>query len=170
MEGKSSLRIKAKNIRKNLPMADISIKLAELIKQTEVYKNSHSVMLFYPAEHEVDLRTLLSDDKNFYLPRVKGKELEICPYKSGDELKESNFGIFEPVLKPVEPEILDLVIVPALMCDRHGYRLGYGGGYYDRFLSKNKKLKTIIPIPKELYVNELPHEIHDIKVDEVIFV
>ena len=48
----------------------------------------------------------------------------------------SNFGIKEPCSEPVAPDILDLIIVPALMVDKNGYRLGYGGGFYDRFLKK----------------------------------
>ena len=168
MEDKNYLRIKAKNLRKNLQMSIISDKLVLLIQQNLLYKNSQNVMLFYPFGHEVDLRNLLKDDKNFYLPRVNGKNLEVCPYSLGDELKISEYGIKEPVCESVSPECLDLVIVPALMCDEHGYRLGYGGGYYDRFLSSNKSLKTIIPIPKELLIDKLPVDEHDVKSDCVI--
>lgn len=170
MEGKSDLRIKAKNLRKNLQMSIISENLAMLIRQNEVYKNSHNVMLFYPMKYEVDLLNLLKDDKKFYLPRVSGLNLIVCPYKHGDNLKKSPMKILEPVSEPVNPDILDLVIVPALMADEHGYRLGYGGGYYDRFFARVPKAKKIVAIPKELFVKDLPYDKHDIKVDEVITV
>ena len=54
------------------------------------------------------------------------------------------------------------------MADKSGFRLGYGGGFYDRFLVENNTVKTILPIAKELIVEELPHEEFDIKIDEII--
>ena len=124
-------------------------------------------MLFYPTEFEIDLRELFNDNKNFYLPKVNGDELLVCPYIN--DLKKSYLGIYEPCSKPVSAEILDLVIVPALMCDKNGYRLGYGGGFYDRFISKyGKNFKTICAVPKELFTQNLPHDENDQKVDFVI--
>ena len=74
----------------------------------------------------------------------------------------------EPCSNFINPRNLDLVVVPALMADKSGFRLGYGGGFYDRFLVENKTVKTILPIAKELIVEELPHEEFDIKIDEII--
>ena len=125
-------------------------------------------MIFYPKQYEIDLRPLLSDNKNFYLPRVHEKSLEVCSYKIGDPLKISDFGVSEPTTPEESPKILDLIIVPALMTDKNGYRLGYGGGFYDRFLSANSNLKTICALPKELIVEALPCDDNDIKVDVVI--
>ena len=170
MEGKSNLRIYAKNLRKNLQIAIISEKLVELVRANLLYKNSQNVMLYYPLGHEADLRKLLDDNKNFYLPRVNGKNLEVCSYRHGDELKKSEFGIYEPITQSQDAKILDLVIVPALMCDKNGYRLGYGGGYYDRFLAKNPDVKKMAVIAKELYVESLPRDSYDIKMDEIIYV
>jgi 5-formyltetrahydrofolate cyclo-ligase len=169
MEGKINLRIYAKHLRESLPLTDISVKLVKLIKQNEVYKNSQNVMLYYPFGHEPDLRKLLEDDKNFYLPRVNVKDLEVCPFKIGDTMQRSKFGIYEPISESYDAKMLDLVIVPALMCDKQGYRLGYGGGYYDRLLSKIPKVKKIAVIPKELYVEILPNDVYDIKMDEIIY-
>lgn len=106
--------------------------------------------------------------KNFYLPRVCGENLQICPFKKGDKLVTSSFNICEPCSNFINPRNLDLVVVPALMADKFGFRLGYGGGFYDRFLVENNTVKTILPIAKELIVEELPHEEFDIKIDEII--
>lgn len=169
MEEKKKLRIKAKNIRSNLAMDKISKKLSELIKQNDLYKNAKNVMIFYPKEQEVDLRILLNDNKNFYLPRVNGDNLEICPYNIGDKLEQSDLGIMEPISASININIIDLIILPALMADKEGYRLGYGGGYYDRLLKKiNKNCKTITPLPTELITDKLPHESHDINTDVII--
>ena len=151
-------------------MGIISEKLVQMVRENVLYKNSHNVMLFYSTKYEVNLTDLLKDDKNFYLPRVNDQNLEVCPFKYGDKLEKSDFGIYEPVSECLRPDILDLVIVPALMADRHGYRLGYGGGYYDRFFAQILEVKKIIAIPKELYVEKLPHDSHDINVDEVIII
>lgn len=169
MEEKKKLRIKAKNIRSNLAMDEISKKLSELIRQNDFYKNAKNVMIFYPKEQEVDLRILLNDNKNFYLPRVNGDNLEICQYNIGDKLKQSDLGIMEPISAAIDINNIDLIILPALMADKDGYRLGYGGGYYDRLLrNKSASCKTIIPLPQELITEKLPHEKHDIKSDLII--
>ncbi len=171
MADKNELRIKAKNIRKNLPTEVLSAKAVYALREHTFYQNAQNVMLFYPLKYEIDLREILNDDKNFYLPIVNDSELNVCPYKKGDELKKSNFGVYEPCTCAVCAEMIDLVIVPALMCDEYNYRLGYGGGYYDRFINKcGKNFKTISIIPKELYTQKLPHENTDAKIDEIIVI
>lgn len=167
MDNKTDLRRRAKELRKTLPLPEISDKLADLVRCSDSYISAKNVMLFYPTKYEIDLRKLFEDDKNFYLPRINGKELEVCPYKLGDKLEKSEFHILEPTSIAVDKNILDLVIVPALMVDDEGFRLGYGGGFYDRFL-KNFKVKTICAIPKELRAQHLPHNDFDISIDEII--
>ncbi len=166
---KIDLRIKAKGIRKSLPIGEISEKLVELIRNNPYYKKAQNVMLFYPTRDEVDLRALLSDDKTFYFPRVEGTLIVACPYCQGEKLEKSKFNILEPCSEPIDIKILDLVIVPALMVDNLGFRLGYGGGFYDRFLPDlSQNCKTICALPKELLVEDLPKEEFDIPVDEII--
>lgn len=165
MESKTDYRLYAKELRKKLDMKAESAVLAAKIRQNEFYVKAEHVMIFYPVKYEVDLLELLDDKKNFYLPKVSGKELLVCPF--GQNLKKSAFNIMEPCSKPVNPEALDLVIVPALMADKNGFRLGYGGGFYDRFLA-GCKAKTITAIPKELFVDSLPCEKFDVKIDFVI--
>ena len=125
-------------------------------------------MLFYPILGEVDLLNLLNDStKQFYLPRINGEELECCLYKKGEELSESNFHTKEPVCEACRKAEIDLVVVPALACDKSDYRLGYGRGFYDRFLADFKGIK-ISCIPKELMFDDVFHEKHDIKMDLII--
>lgn len=168
MDNKTDLRLRAKELRKTLDIVNLSKKLVYLIQNSKEYKSAKNVMIFYPLEYEVDLRELLNDDKNFYLPRINGREIEVCPYKQNDILKISKYNLKEPVCEKVSANILDLIIVPALLVDEEGYRLGYGGGYYDRFLQNNKTAKTICLISKKLSVKNLLHEKHDIKIDLII--
>lgn len=168
MDSKSDLRKKAKCIRKSLSIAEKSTIAVEKIRGNTLYIPAKNVLIYYPLRYELNLLALLDDEKNFYLPRVCGENLQICPFKKGDKLVTSSFNICEPCSNSINPRNLDLVVVPALMADKSGFRLGYGGGFYDRFLVKNNTVKTILPIAKELIVEELPHEEFDIKIDEII--
>ena len=125
-------------------------------------------MIFYPKVEEINLLNLLEDEsKNFYLPKIDGNNLLCCSYTKGDELCESCFKTKEPLTEGVNETILDLIIIPALAVDKNNYRLGYGGGYYDRFL-KNLHCTKCVCIPKDLLVESVFPEKHDIKIDIVI--
>lgn len=168
MYNKTDLRIWAKSIRKTLDMDKISNNAVRLIRENSLYKKAENILIFYPMKYEVNLLELLEDNKNFYLPKVCEKRLLICPFKSGDKLEKSDFNILEPCSIPVNPNILNLIILPALMADEAGYRLGYGKGFYDRFLGENPDIKTILPIPKELFVTSLVHDDFDKRADIII--
>lgn len=169
MQDKNELRKIAKQIRRSLDILEISEQIVKNIQKTETYKKANNIMIFYPFGHEVNLLGLLQDDKNFYLPKVDGENLLVCPYKTGDELTISKFKTEEPTTAPANPEILDLVLVPALMVDKHNHRLGYGGGFYDKFLSKNALNSTkIVAIPSALIVDKLPSESFDAKINITI--
>lgn len=165
---KNLLRIKAKNIRKTLDTDRLSVKLTELIRQNETYKNSKNVLLYYPLKYEMNFLGLLKDAKNFYFPRVNGVEMLICPYTQDTKLKKSDFGIYEPCSTPCPASVIDLAVVPALFVDKNGNRLGYGGGFYDRFLYANPNIKTICALPDCLVIEKLPTDSYDIPVEIII--
>lgn len=165
---KKSLRICAKAEREKLDVEDLSLKIKEKLINTPEYKNSKNIMIFYPLKNEINLLDLLKDkSKNFYLPKVDGKDLLCCPYSEGDKTCISCFHTCEPTTEPCSKANIDLVIVPALACDKNGYRLGYGGGFYDRFLKNFDGIK-ISCIPKELVLDTIYPEKHDIKMDMII--
>lgn len=171
MLNKKELRKNATKIRSSLNIKQISEAITDRILELEVYKKASNVMIFYPLVHEINLLGLLSKspEKNFYLPKVHGKELLVCPYKMEDKLILSDFKTQEPATAPIKTEILDIIFVPALMVDKNFNRLGYGGGFYDRFLSKNAaRAKKIVAIPNALITEHLPSEDFDIKIDIVI--
>lgn len=168
MEDKIDLRIQAKYIRKQLDISKLSSCAVKLVRENETYLQAKNVMLYYPTKYEIDLLALLDDDKNFYLPKVSGKDLLVCPFKRNEKVVLSSLKIKEPCSLPSNPEILDLIIVPALMIDKNGYRLGYGGGFYDRFLNKYSGTKTLTVIPDKLFTDNLPREKFDRKIDEFI--
>ena len=104
---------------------------------------------YYPVKYEIDsLEILRFLEKKKYptsLPVIKNKNsMKFFKWCSNDPLKISKYGIPEPLnLKSVDPDIL---LVPLVAFDKNFYRIGYGGGYYDRFISKIKKKKKILTI------------------------
>lgn len=174
---KIELRKKAKVIRNSLDMQKISEKIVENILQLEIYKKAQRIMLYYPLQHEVNLLGLMKNDpiaphlpqKMFYLPRLECQNLIVCPYKEGDELVESRFKTKEPLTMPIDIRKLDIIFVPALMADKNFNRLGYGGGFYDKFLaSKCVRGTKIVAIPSALIVDKLPSEAFDIKTNVIV--
>ncbi len=166
MNNKSNYRVFAKNIRKNLDIATFSQNLIEKIRADVDYQNAKNVMIFYPLADEFDFRALVQDDKNFYLPKMVGNTLVACPYC--DDLVCGKYKIMEPCSEPVLNDILDYIIVPALLVDKNNNRLGYGAGYYDRFLKTCNNAVKVVALPKDLVVESLPTDEFDIKMDKVI--
>lgn len=165
---KNSLRKYAKEIRKNLFSKNANSIANSRVQQSSLYKNSKNILIFYPLKYEFNFLELLNDDKDFFLPKVCGEKLQICPYKKEDILIKSDLNICEPCTNPINPNQINLAIVPALMADKNGYRLGYGGGFYDRFLAEKPNIKTITVVFKELFIENLPHEEFDVIIDEII--
>lgn len=168
MKEKSHLRTKFKNLRKSLDISKVSTAICANIRDFEPYAAAKNVMIFYPTRFEINLLPLLEDGKSFYFPRVEGEMLSVCPYSAGVEFKKSSFNINEPCSTPVSAEVLDIVFVPALAADVNGYRLGYGGGFYDRFLPLCKNAVSVIPIYDGFVVDSLPVERFDRRVDYII--
>lgn len=166
---KIELRNKAKEIRKTLDIKSISEKIITNISKLEIYQKAQHVMIFYPIGHEVNLLALMNDHKQFYLPKVDSDQLLVCPYNKKDKLLVSSFKTHEPMTEPINPDILDVIFVPALMVDKYFNRIGYGGGFYDRFLSKNAlKATKIVPIPSAQIIEKIPEENFDEKINVII--
>ena len=164
MTDKQELRKKYKNIDKS----EYSHCLTEKLKQTREYREAKNIMIFYPLAKEVNLLELLNDkSKEFYLPKISDKDLLCCHYKTGEILITSKFGTSEPTSEPCSKLDIDLVIVPALVCDENKYRLGYGGGFYDRVLADYSG-KKICCIPKKLVIKTVCPDCYDIPMDLII--
>lgn len=144
---KKHLRIALRRQRENLPpelVQEESARIRDHLLSLGRFREAKSVMLYLPARGEVDTWPLLdhfwSRGSEILLPRCCESAagiMEAYAVTSRDDLGPGCFGLIEPQAKrarkvPIpEPEA---ILVPALAFDRHGYRLGFGGGYYDRFL------------------------------------
>jgi 5-formyltetrahydrofolate cyclo-ligase len=104
------------------------------------------------------------------LPRTEGRQIVFRTWKPGDPLVVGRMNVPEPDAKAKERRP-DLLIVPLIAFDRHGYRLGYGAGYYDRYLSEHRAKRTIRAIGIAFAgqeIDELPREPHDERLDAVV--
>lgn len=147
----------------------ISKLITENILKSNIFKNSKHIMLFYPLKEEINLLELLKcDDKFFYFPKCDGKNLLVCPNTGNFE--KNQYLIPEPVSPPIKDlSILDIIFTPALCADESKFRLGYGGGFYDRFFTLNSlRALKIIPINEEFICKSLPYDKYDVACDGII--
>ena len=97
--------------------------------------------LYMPVRNEVDVSYLLKDaldsEKNVWLPKVRDNDMEFCHYDENTELVSGEYGILEPSSEyMLEPDEGTLIIMPGAVFSCKGDRIGYGGGYYDRYLER----------------------------------
>jgi 5-formyltetrahydrofolate cyclo-ligase len=142
--------------------------LIEQIKSLPPYQKAKHIGLFMPIKNEPNLLQLIDLKKTFYFPKVQGDTLIYLPWKPKMDLETSMLGISEPKGNFDQSYLLDLVIIPALAIDQKGHRLGFGKGYFDRFLSKHRPplvISVIYPFQK---ITHLEPEAHDQTVDLVL--
>ena len=147
---KSQIRNKIIKVRNKKFDKNLKIDLDKFISFLKIKKlNSKNVGGYYPSNYEIDDLELLVllKKKNFKvsLPIIKkNNQMNFYNWSRNDPLKINKFGIPEPLVsKIIYPDIL---LVPLVAYDGHLNRLGYGGGYYDRYIEKLEKIKKVIKI------------------------
>lgn len=112
-------------------------------------QNIQKIALFYSFHPEVNVLPILEELEKqgyeVYLPCLAPNyQLEFAPYKMGEDLRTVYRKVVQPLTEQrLEPDKLDLIIVPGLAFSNEGYRVGFGGGYYDRLLAKLPKTSTV---------------------------
>lgn len=168
---KNIIRAKAKYIRENLDTLNCSNKITEHIFSWDKFKNAKNVMLFYPIGSEFSLLKLLNNkEKSFFFPVVDGENIYPVLHDETKGFKVGSFGIKEPIgAKLTDYSTLDLILIPSLAADKNGHRLGYGKGYYDRFLEHiGPHCTKAVIIFSKLIFDELPIEEHDKTADYLV--
>lgn len=142
----------------------------DTLKNMAAYTLAKNVLLYHSLDDELSTREFIASccgEKNFFLPRVNGLDLEILPYERS-RMHLGAFRIEEPDGDDiVSIDNIDLVIVPAVAYDRQGNRIGRGKGYYDRLLSRSRAITIGVCYHFQLF-DEFETEEHDIPVDFVV--
>lgn len=165
---KSEIRKEAIEKRKMLNCKELSEKIIKNLTSLSEYIKSKNIICYYPLKYEADTKLCLNDsEKTWYLPKVNGELLDICPFGN---LKKGAFGILEPQTNPINNyENINMVIIPACAADKSGYRIGWGKGYYDRFLPRlNETCKKVVLVYSSLLYNTVYPDKNDVKADIIV--
>lgn len=178
-ERKNELRKKHKYLRQAFSEAEkaqLDRRITESFLKLESYKNADTLFAFVSKDIEVSTREIISDA----LARKKKVAVPLCDTKTStmsfyyinsfNDLRKKHFGILEPDDKKCAPAGVNdaqLIIVPGLVFDKKGYRIGFGKGYYDRFVSDYNGVKIGVCY-SECIEEEIPYDINDKKVDLVV--
>lgn len=181
---KNEQRAYLKNIRQSIPdklRQEKSLSIAKQLISTSEYIDSKSVMLYISFGSEVITNAIIDSvirrGKHLIVPLCNSNDYSITAYEiyNLSQLYKGNYGILEPdpklidsgILKSVDKSDIDIVVVPGLGFDKFGYRVGYGKGYYDRYLSDFGGM-IIGLCYAECLLDNIYHDKFDIRVDRVI--
>ena len=170
-------RLAAREVLSEQERSVLDDRITQKLLATSEYAEATTVLTYVSVSSEVSTRmfieSALRDGKTVAVPRcMPGRRLEFVAITSLDQLIAAPFGLLEPPkeLPALTEEQMDasICIVPALLVDAKGYRLGYGAGFYDRFLSTYPGKKICLAYQQSLSRTTLPHTAFDIGVDLVI--
>lgn len=149
-------------------------RIRQLILNWECFQKAETVFCFVGTEREIHtkplIQTALDQGKRVAVPRCISKGImEARQIRSLKELAFGSYGIEEPgnACRVIKPETISLALVPCLTCSSDGRRLGYGGGFYDRFLRSVPGPWAVL-CRGHLMEEEIPREAHDLLMDAVI--
>ena len=148
--------------------------LGVLFAQSEAYKAAKTIYGYLPYNQEVRtvpmLEQALKDGKRVAVPKVYGDEMKFLYLDDLTKVEKGYAGIPEPIAdEPVADDETALVLMPGLAFDPQGHRIGYGGGFYDKFLAAEPNHPTLALCYEFQMLPELHTEEHDIPVDTVLW-
>ena len=182
-ESKRKIRNGLRNVREAMDVEEWkagSFLIAEKTCRIPAFRHADSVMLYLSMDdrREVDTGPLIScisaEGKiRMSMPFISGESLYAVPFCKGDPVAPGRFGQPEPVnAETVVQKAPDIIVVPAVAVDREGRRLGYGKGYYDRFISALRKEGAspfvVAPVFSFQVLDLLPHDPWDEKLDCIV--
>lgn len=179
-EQKSILRkevLQKRNSLSNFQIARRSKLIQDKLIGSAEFIESKSIGVYLPVGSEVQtdhiIRNALELDKTVLLPRVIINELHFFIVEKHDYYHDSfdvnKFGIKEPKKTNMKLDFIDLLIVPGIVFDSHGYRIGYGYGYYDKFMAEKNFSKSIgLAYDFQVMKNPIPKFEFDKKIDILI--
>lgn len=177
---KTSFRKKALKLRDALEDKDqLSREIFKKLYKLEAFINAKTVLIYLDINSEVrtrqELDLLLSLKKTIVVPYVNKENLELFHLENINELQKGSFGVLEPAKelrvdsKIIKAQSIDFAIIPGVAFNQHGLRLGYGKGFYDKFLKRLRKdcLRVGIAFKSQVF-DFIPSEEHDVSLDMII--
>lgn len=164
---------KRKNLSPSLRLS-LSRRVCEFLFSQDAFRRASSVALYFPANGEVDTREIFEKcaelGKKAFFPRTRGSGLVFLRTRSLDELRPGAFGIAEPPedAEPADARGPDLVLVPGIAFDASGNRVGYGKGFYDRFLKDVPRRGRFALAYRFQVLGSVPSLETDIKVGSIV--
>ena len=174
---KAELRRKIREQKRAMTEAEIesrSAQLGELFAKSKLYLEAETIYGYLPYNQEVRtvpmLERALKDGKKVAVPKVYGDTMKFIYLEDLTQVEKGYAGIPEPVADtPVADDPTALVLMPGLAFTKNGDRMGYGGGFYDRFLADEPNHPTLALCYAFQMVEQLPTEEYDIPVDLVLW-
>ena len=169
--------LEARNALSSSEVLNLSSQIMKIADEKLALTDVKTLGSYFAANNEVDMENL--NNKRRELNRITtypvigpNQSMKFIAPKNSERLNKNKFNIFEPSDgNEIAPMMHKVIIVPTVGIDSNGYRLGYGGGYYDRLLmpiSQNKNRPLIIGLIYDFqFINEAINEAHDIKLDIV---
>jgi len=180
---KAELRIQCRRYRDALDessYAKRSVAIVDRALESGIFEYAQVIHVYWPMtdRREIDTRRLVAKlherGKALVIPVFdptadpSAGRMGYRLYEGTEKMQKNVWGTYEPLAsKAVPPSRIDLVVAPALAADRSGYRLGYGGGFYDRFL-KEADCAALSLVYSECLFDNVPHDRHDVPVGMIV--
>lgn len=172
---KQSLRNRIKEMKRSMPEKEIdekSNKILEKLISIPEYEISERIYAYVSYNQEVStagfIKKAISDGKCVLVPKVYGDIMRYHIIKSFDELKPGAYGILEPDNDMTDDVYEGFMLLPGLAFDEKKHRMGYGGGFYDKYLSGHKKhFKAALAYDFQVF-DSIPAEEYDVPADIIV--
>ncbi|MFH2020329.1 MAG: 5-formyltetrahydrofolate cyclo-ligase [archaeon] len=174
---KDTLKNEVLAIGRKYSKADIDAKnnlLKKNIEKLPEFKNAKTVCFYISLENEAETHGMIKDSlknkKKVIIPYVDNQEIVLHELLDFSELEKGRLGILAPkkqFIRKFDSKNIDIIIMPGLMFDKKGHRIGFGESHYDKALSKTKAKKIAIAYDFQI-VDYMPSVVHDIKADIIV--
>ena len=148
-----------------------SEKIQKKLKKINAFRDAQKIGVYYPIGSEIltqdIIQELFSNGKDVFLPKVIGENMEFRKITDFSSLEKGSFDIMEPKEDCEIDNDLDVVLVPTVGISPSGVRLGYGHGFYDRYLAEHKSVTISLTMEKQI-IKKIPKSEHDIMIDWII--
>lgn len=154
----------------------ISNQLIRQLVSSDLWKQAGTIGVTVSSGFEWDTEPIIEqgwkEGKTIVVPKCtpRNRQLDFYHLENFDQLEDSFYNLREPnpdVTTKVDKQAIDVLIVPGLLYDKRGYRIGFGGGYYDRFLADFPN-KTVSVFYSEQLLDEVPNELYDLPVQALL--